>query len=426
MGILDLDHWQEIGHALAKNRLRTFLTAFGVFWGIFLLVLLLGSGNGMANGVMAGFEGTATNSLFCWGMRTSKPYAGLPAGRSIDFTDEDTAEIRRRVPDAELIAPRLQLGGWRGGVTVRRLGETGSFTVMGDHPEIFRIQSVLLRQGRLLDRLDVAEARKVALIGSRVAEVLFPDGTDPIGEAIEINSVWFKVIGVFGSRNTGGQADRDVQTIYIPFSTFQNSFNAAGEVHWYAVTARPGVPVDRVEDEVLSILRTRHKVAPDDRRGIGSFNLAEEFAKIQGLFAGIRALMWIVGLGTLAAGAIGVSNIMLIVVKERTREIGIRRAIGAAPASVIGQIVLEAVVLTAASGLLGLAAGVAVLEGISSLVAAGGNSGGDGGAMFANPAVDLRDALFAVTVLVCAGVVAGLIPARRAMAVNPVVALRSE
>jgi putative ABC transport system permease protein len=425
MSLFDLDHWQEIGHALAKNRLRTFLTAFGVFWGIFLLVVLLGSGNGLTNGVMAGFEGTATNSFFCWGMRTSKPFAGLPAGRSIDFTDEDTAEIRRQVPDAAVVAPRLQRGGWRGGVVARRGGETGSFSVMGDHPEIFEIQSVRVEKGRLLGRLDIAEARKVAVIGTRVLEVLFPGGEDPIGDAIEINGVWFKVIGVFGSRNTGGQADRDAQTIYIPFTTFQNSFNAAGEVHWYAVTAAPGAAVEKVEEQVLTLLRTRHKVAADDRRGIGSFNLAEEFAKIQGLFAGIRLLMWIVGLGTLTAGAIGVSNIMLIVVRERTREIGIRRAIGARPGSVIGQIVLEAVVLTAAAGLLGLAAGVATMEGISGLLAGAGAAGGQP-TMFKDPGVMLDDALIAVLILVTAGTVAGLIPAQRAVAVNPVVALRSE
>lgn len=422
--MFDLDHWQEIGHALAKNRLRTFLTAFGVFWGIFLLVLLLGSGNGLSNGVMAGFQGTATNSFFCWGMRTSKPFAGLPAGRSVDFTNEDTEAIRRQVPDAAVVAPRLQRGGWRGGATARRGGETGAFTIMGDHPEIFAIQSVLLDRGRLLNRNDVDDARKVAVVGTRVVEVLFPDGENPIGDAIEINGVWFKVIGVFRSRNTGNQGERDAQTIYVPFSTFQNAFNAVNEVHWFAVTAKAGVAVEQVEDQVLDLLRTRHKVASDDRRGIGSFNLGEEFGKIQGLFAGIRALMWIVGLGTLAAGAIGVSNIMLIVVRERTKEIGLRRAIGARPASVIGQIVLEAVVLTAAAGLLGLAAGVATLEGVSGLLASTGGSGQPG--MFKDPGVMLDDALLAIGVLVAAGTVAGLIPAQRAVSVSPVVALRSE
>ncbi len=247
--MFDLDHWQEIAAALGKNRLRTFLTAFGVFWGIFLLVVLLGSGNGLNNGVMAGFSGTATNSLFVWGMRTSKPYAGMDAGRSIDFTNEDIGELRRLVPEAAVIAPRLQMGGWRGGATARRKGEVGSFTVMGDYPEIFTIQSMVLDRGRLLNRLDLDEKRKVAVIGTRAEETLFEKDENPIGDAIEINGVWFKVVGVFRSRQTGNQGERDAQTIYIPFTTYQQAFNAQNEVHWFAVTARDGVFGRRCRDQ---------------------------------------------------------------------------------------------------------------------------------------------------------------------------------
>lgn len=421
--LFDLDHWQEIAAALGKNRLRTFLTAFGVFWGIFLLVLLLGSGNGLSNGVMAGFSGTATNSIFVWGMRTSKPFAGLDAGRSIDFTNADVEALRRQVPEAEVIAPRLQKGGWRGGATARRAGEVGAFNVMGDHPEIFTIQSMVLDRGRLLNRLDIAEARKVAVIGTRAVETLFERDEEPVGDAIEIDGVWFKVIGVFKSRQVGQQAERDAQTIYIPFSTYQNAFNAANRVHWFAVTAKPRFGAAAVEAKVLDVLRTRHKVAPDDRRGIGSFNLEEEFGKVQGLFAGIHGLMWVVGLGTLTAGAIGVSNIMLIVVRERTQEIGLRRAIGATPGKVMMQIVVEAVILTSVAGFLGLAAGVGLMELISGVIPQSSDSGP---AMFQNPGVSFQDATQALTVLVLAGVVAGLIPARRAVAVTPMVALRSE
>jgi putative ABC transport system permease protein len=421
--MFDLDHWQEIGAALGKNRLRTFLTAFGVFWGIFLLVVLLGSGNGLSNGVMQGFSGTATNSLFVWGMRTSKPYAGLDAGRSIDFTDEDTAELARRIPEAEVIAPRLQLGGWRGGATVRRGREASAFTIMGDHPAIFRIQSMALEQGRLLNRLDLDEKRKVAVIGTRVVEEMFAKGEEPIDDAIEINGVWFKVVGVFRSRQTGDQGDRDAQTIYVPFTTFQQAFNAGNEVHWFAITARPEVGASVVEEKVLAILRERHKVAPDDRRGIGFFNLEKEFNQVRGLFNGIHILMWIVGIGTLSAGAIGVSNIMLIVVRERTQEIGLRRAIGATPWKVMTQIVVEAVILTAGAGLLGLSAGVGVMELVAGALA---QSGGGEQSMFVNPGVSFADALQALAILVAAGTVAGMIPAQRAVVVSPVVALRSE
>jgi putative ABC transport system permease protein len=422
--MFDRDHWQEIGAALAKNRLRTFLTAFGVFWGILLLVLLLGSGNGLNNGVMAGFEGTATNSFFVWGMRTSKPFAGLPAGRSIEFTDEDTEALEAQVADAEVIAPRLQLGGFGGGNRVVRKGEAGAFNVMGDHPAIFTIQPVRLERGRFLNRFDVADQRKVAVIGLRVVEILFERDEDPIGESIAINGVEFKVVGTFRSRQSGGDADRDLQTIYVPFTTFQQAFNAIGDVHWYAVTSRADVPASRVEEQVLEILRQRHKVAADDRRGIGHFNLEEEFGQIRGLFTGIRILMWIVGLGTLTAGAIGVSNIMMIIVRERTPEIGIRRAVGARPRAIVGQILLEALVLTAGAGFLGLAAGVGLLELIGSLIPATGDGGQP--SMFQNPGVSFGEALRALGILVAAGSLAGLIPAQRAIAVPPVQALHAE
>ncbi len=422
--MFDLDHWQEIWTALARNRLRTFLTAFGVFWGIFLLVLLLGSGNGLRNGINAGFAGTATNSFFCWGMRTSKPFAGLPAGRGIQFDDQDTAAIRRQVPEAKVVAPRLQLGGWRGGATAVRGANTGAFTVMGDMPEIVTIQSLVVSSGRFVDPIDIAEKRKVAVLGTRPLEVLFDKDEDPIGQAIKINGIQFEVIGTFRSRQSGGNQERDAQTIYVPFTTFQQAFNALNEVHWYAVTSVDGVPASVVEKKVLDLLRSRHKVAPDDRRGIGNFNLEEEYRKIQGLFTGISLLMWIVGVGTLAAGAIGVSNIMLIIVRERTKELGIRRAIGATPWKVQGQIILEAVTLTLVSGLLGLSAAVGLLELVSSFLPAA--SAGAEPQMFQRPGVDLATGIQAVLVLVISGALAGFAPARRAVAVNPVVALRSE
>ncbi|HLF56694.1 MAG TPA: ABC transporter permease [Thermoanaerobaculia bacterium] len=422
--MFDLDHWQEIGAALAKNRLRTFLTAFGVFWGIFLLVALLGAGNGLSNGVMAGFQGTATNSLFVWAQRTTKPYAGLDAGRRVEFTNADIDALESQIEEAEVIAPRLQMGGFRGGANVRRGGEVGAFNVTGDHPEIFTIQSMILDRGRLLNRVDLVQKRKVAVVGTRVVETLFERGEETIGDSIEINGVWFKVVGVFRSRQTGEQGDRDAQSIYVPFSTFQQAFNAQNRVHWFAVTAKPQFSAEAVEEKVLDVLRTRHKVAPDDRRGIGSFNLAKEFGKIQGLFNGIRVLMWVVGMGTLTAGAIGVSNIMLIVVRERTKEIGLRRAIGATPWKVMAQIVLEAVVLTSVAGFLGLAAGVGVLELVAANLPQASATGQP--SMFQNPGVQFGDALLALGVLVAAGTIAGLIPAQRAVAVSPVVALHSE
>ena len=235
--MFDLDHLQEIWTALAKNRLRTFLTAFGVFWGIFLLMLLLGSGNGLKNGIDAGFSGAATNSFFVWGMRTSKPFAGLLAGRSIEFTNADVEELRRQVPEAKVIAPRLQLGGFRGGATATRGIHTGAYRIMGDMPEIATIQSLAVTRGRFLNRLDVEEKRKVAVIGTRVHEVLFDKEEDPLGQGIRINGVEFQVIGLFRSRQSGNDGEEDAETIFVPFSTYQQAFNAMNQVQWMAVTS---------------------------------------------------------------------------------------------------------------------------------------------------------------------------------------------
>lgn len=422
--MFDLDHLQEIWTALSRNRLRTFLTAFGVFWGIFLLMLLLGSGNGLKNGIDAGFTGTATNSFFVWGMRTSKPYAGLLAGREIEFTNGDVEELRRRVPEAKVIAPRLQLGGFRGGATATRGIHTGAYQIMGDMPEIAAIQSLAVSSGRFLNHLDIRDQRKVAVIGTRVQEVLFDEDENPLGEGIRINGVEFQVVGTFRSRQSGDDGREEAETIFVPFSTYQQAFNAMNQVHWLAVTSVDGVPASVVETQVLDILRSRHKVAPTDNRGIGHFNLEEEYSKIQGLFTGIKFLMWIVGVGTLAAGAIGVSNIMLIIVRERTKELGLRRAIGATPWKVQGQIVVESVILTLGSGLLGLSAGVGLLELINRLLP--GSGAGEGPQMFQNPGVTLSVALQALAVLVVSGVLAGFAPARRAVSITPMAALRSD
>ncbi len=419
--MFDLDNWYEIYSSLAKNRLRTALTAFGVFWGIFMLMLLLGSGRGLENGINSDFTGSATNSFYVWTQRTSKPYRGLPAGRRFRFSNRDTEAIRREIPEAAVIAPRNQLGGFRGGNNVTRGVKSGAFNVMGDYPEIMDIQPIKILQGRFLNDNDLAESRKVAVIGERVLEVLFEDGDDPIGDYVKINGVYFKVIGVFRPRSKGEQAIRDAETIYAPFTTFQRAFNFGDELGWYAITSQPEHSAAAVEEKVLALLRSRHRVHPDDTRAIGSWNTEEEFRKIQGLFAGIRMLIWIVGIGTLAAGVIGVSNIMLIVVKERTKEIGLRRAIGATPVAIVGQILLESLVLTGLSGYLGLLAGVGLVEGARiALEAAGVNA-----QMFQNPGVSFGNAIFALLMLVVAGVLAGMIPARRALSISPVEALHA-
>lgn len=420
--MFDLDHWQEIKTALASNKLRTGLTAFGVFWGIFLLVVMLGSGNGLRNGAMQGFAGGATNSFFLWSQRTGKPYAGLPSGRRPQLTNEDVAAIREDVKEAAVVAPRNQLGGFRGGNNVSRGTKTGGFSVYGDQPEVLVIQSLKMVQGRFLNPIDLEERRKVAVIGRRTQDLLFEKGEDPIGESIQIKGVYFRVVGVFGSVQPGTDGEEEEQSVYVPFTTFQSAFNFANRVGWLAITSQEGIPVSVVEEKTLDVLRRRHKVAPDDTRAFGHFNLQEEYDKVNGLMLGIRTLVWIVGIGTLAAGAIGVSNIMMIIIKERTREIGVRRAIGARPRSIVFQILLESVFLTSIAGYIGLVAGVGLLELVAKLTAGAASER----TMFLNPGVSFSNALQALAILVAAGLLAGFIPAQRAIAVNPVVALRSE
>jgi putative ABC transport system permease protein len=419
--IFDLDHWHEIRAALLHNRVRTALTAFGVFWGIFLLMIMLGSGSGLRNGTMRGFSGSAANSFFIWTQRTQKPWAGLPAGRSFELHNADVQAIRDHVAEVEVVAPRNQLGGYSGGNNVTRGRKAGAFSVMGDYPEIQRIQSYGITSGRFLNPLDIEEHRKVAVIGTRVRDVLFEHGEEPIGQSIEIRGVYFQVIGVFKSSQSGEDADSDAQAVFVPFTTFQRAFNYSDQVGWLAVISKPDVRASLAEEKVLGLLKERHKVAPDDLRAFGHWNMEEEYGKIQALFAGIRILIWLVGAGTLAAGAIGVSNIMLIIVKERTKEIGIRRAVGAKPSAIVTQIMVETVILTSIAGYLGMVAGIALVEVVGKVLPAG-----DGARMFSNPDVGIGQALQALAILITAGLFAGWAPAQRALQISPIMALRSE
>jgi putative ABC transport system permease protein len=265
------------------------------------------------------------------------------------------------------------------------------------------------------------EKRKIAVIGTRVRDVLFGEHVDPIGDSIRINGVYFKVVGVFSSPLIGEQATRNVERLYIPFSSFQQAFNYGNVVGWFAITSRDDLPASVAEAKVISLLKRRHRVAPDDERAFGSWNTEEEYQELKNLFLGINTLIWIVGTGTLAAGVIGVSNIMLVIVKERTNEIGIRRAVGAQPMSIIGQIVLEAIILTASAGYLGLVLGMLFVEGVSRFMERGGANTN----MFSNPEVAVSSALQALGILVVSGALAGLIPAQRAVRIDTVEALRS-
>jgi putative ABC transport system permease protein len=418
--MFDTDKWAEIFNSLSKNKLRTFLTAFGVFWGILMLIIMLGSGNGLENGVTKNFGEMATNSVFIWTRATTVAYAGLPEGRRFEMRNEDMDVLRREVPELDNLVPRNQLRGYRGGNNVTYGTKAGNFQVMGDYPQVQEINPMDITIGRFLNKNDIDERRKVAVIGRNVRDVLFGE-LDPVNKNIKINGVYFKVIGVFKSKKSGNEGERDTQTIFIPFTTFQKAFNYGNVVGWIAATAQPHSNASEVEEKIKRILKERHKVAPEDDRAFGSFNAQEEFEKMNGLFTGISMLIWVVGTGTLIAGVIGVSNIMLIIVKERTKEIGIRRAIGATPLSITSQIIMESIVLTSLAGYFGLVFGVAITELIANALGEGSEE-----SMFINPTIDLQVALTALTILIISGALAGLIPARKAVKIKPIDALRAE
>lgn len=417
--MFDLDRWQEIFSALSKNKVRTFLTAFGVFWGIFMLLVMMGAGDGLEKGAKKDFGSFATNALYMWTQSTSKPYKGLPPGRGFYFNNTDTEAMRQNVDGIDILCPRNQLGGYRGENNVIRGKYVGAFSVYGDMPDIIKVDPLDVFEGRFLNQNDINEKRKVCVIGKRVFDLLFEKGEQPIGEYIQIKGVYFQVIGVYDQPFKNNSSERDLENIYIPFSTFQQAFNYGNVVGWYCVTAKPEVRVSQLFENIFFVLADRHKIHPEDTRAIGSWNSEKEFLKLNSLFIGINFLIWIVGIGTLLAGVIGVSNIMLVVVKERTKEIGIRKAIGANPYSIISQIILESTFLTSIAGYIGLLLGVLVIEIVNNLV-------GEGGNMFTNPQIDFNIAITATIILVVAGAFAGLIPARKAAAVNPVLALRNE
>lgn len=419
--MFDRDRWTEVYMALKSNKLRTFLTAFGVFWGIFMLIIMLGSGRGLENGVYYGMGDFATNSVFIWAQPTSKPYKGYKQGRTYNFTNEDTKAILDNVSEVKLLAPRIQARGGDGDNNVIRGLKTGAFSILGDVPEVNQIDPVTITAGRFLNQVDINESRKIAIIGDRVIQVLFEKDENPIGEYIKLNGVFFQVVGTFKSMHSQGWGEWQDQCIFIPFTTLQKTYNYGNRVGHYSITSKSEYTATFVEEKVKSLLKRRHSIHPDDNRAIGSENIEKEFIQINNLFLGISGLIWIVGIGTLLAGIIGVSNIMLFIVKKRTKEIGIQRALGASPAMIISSILTESVVLTAFAGWFGLVFGVFLLEAMSKALEKGGDN-----TMFTNPEVDFHISIIALIILILAGVFAGIIPAKRAIEIRPIEAIRDE
>jgi putative ABC transport system permease protein len=418
------DNWDEILEALTANVFRTVLTAFGVFWGIFILVILLAVGKGLENGVKKDFDGIATNTMFMWSQTTSKAYKGLPKTRRFDFRNSDVAALKAAFPDLLYVSPRNQLGNSNNGTNnVVRGTKTSAFAVYGDYPELIKQQPMDIIKGRFVNQQDILERRKVAVIGKGVISELYGKEEEAVGTYVKINGINFMVVGIYNSKQTGGNAEEEQKNIFVPFTTFQQAFNYGDKVGWMALTAKDEVSITDLKPKILDQMKVLHYIHPKDDRAIGNFDMYEQFGKVQSLFDILNFIAYFVGSLVLISGVIGISNIMLIVVKERTKEIGIRRALGATPGAIRGQILSESIFLTIISGMFGVAVAtgvVAVLNMFLDSMPAGNNT------MFANPSVDLRVVFVALLILIGSGLLAGFIPAQTAISVKPVDALRTE
>ncbi len=418
------DKWEEIIESLSANWFRTFMTAFGVLWGIFILVILLAAGKGLENGIKQGFSGMATNSMFMWTQNTSKSYKGMPKGRHYNFKIGDVQAIKDNVNGLRFVSPRNQLGGFGGSNNVVRGLKSGAFNVYGDYPEIIKQQPMDVTSGRFLNYNDIKEKRKVAIIGEGVRNSLYDYDENALGTYIKINGVNFQVIGTYRKKSSGGggNSEEDQKEIYVPFTSFSQAFNMGEVVGWMAITAKDDYSITSLKSDVFEVVKKRHDIHPEDDRAVGNFDLYQEFNKITGLFTALNFVAYFVGILVLVSGIIGISNIMLIIVKERTNEIGVRRALGASPNSIRGQVLMESIVLTIISGMAGIALATGVLWGINAML----DSMDSSEMMFLNPSVNLGVVVIALLILVVSGLLAGLIPAQNAIKIKPVDALRTE
>ena len=414
MKLFDLDTWEEILLTITRNKTRSFLTAFGVFWGIFMLVALMGGQQGVQDLMQQQFQGFATNSGFMGSLKTSKPYKGFQQGRTWSLENKDVDRIQQMIPEVDVVTPNLT----RWGIQVTYQENMISGTLKGLYPIYAQIEEPQITMGRYINEIDVREYRKVCVIGSRIYETLFPNKENPCGKMIEINGIYYQVVGVnvtTGNISVQGKAETSV---IIPFSTMQKNYNMGDKVNLLCFTAKQGYSISSVAEKVERVVKQAHYIHPDDQQAVICVNAEAMFSMMDNLFTGIRLLGWLVGLGTLLAGAIGVSNIMMVTVKERTSEIGIRRAIGAQPKDILSQIISESMVLTVLSGMVGISFAVFLLN----LVEKGASTP----TAIAHFQIDFWGAIAAMFLLLLLGLLAGLAPAFRAMRIKPIDAIREE
>ncbi len=418
MRIFDTDQWEEILDSLSKNRARTFLTAFGIFWGIFMLILLMGGGHGLETMLGSNFAGFASNSGFIFSRETSKPYKGFRRDRQWNLELQDAERVRNCIPEVETVTPLIR--NW-GGKAVAQ-DHSCNVSISGEEPQYAIVDNPKIKFGRWLNDVDNKQRRKVCVVGTRIVEELFPelgkDG-DPCGRFIQVDGVFYRIVGVSGKSAGGISFGGNAQTtVHLPFLTMQQTYNRGKRVDILALTAREGYKMSDVQAKVERLLKRTHMIHPDDSQAVIKLNTEAIFSMIDSLFKGVSILVWMIGLGTLLAGAIGVSNIMIVTVKERTTEIGIRRAIGARPRDILSMVMSESIVLTLLAGMSGITMAVLLLQGLE--------VGLHKESPEAHFQISFSLAVGAASLLALLGVVAGLAPALRAMKIKPVDAMREE
>ena len=415
---IDIDSYREILDTLTRNKSRSFLTGFGVFWGVFMLVALMGGGNGLKELLEKNFEGFAKNTVIIWSQQTSKAYKGFRKGRWWSMDYKDISRLKQRVPELDVVAPVL-FSPWGGSNTAYYGDQKTTPRVQGTSPDYAQVVTPKLYYGRYINEMDMKERRKVCVIGKKIYKELFKEGGDPCGKSIRIDSTYYEVIGVDYSSTQMNINGRTEEKLTLPLTLMQQTYNRGNQVDMIVATGRDGVVMSKLSDRIREAVTMAHYVDPADEQGAMVFNTEVLFQMLDNLFRGVNFLIWLVGLGTLLAGAIGVSNIMMVTVRERTTEIGIRRAIGATPRMILSQIISESIVLTLVAGMSGILFGVLILQMLEL-----GNT--EDGIVTAHFQVGFWTALFAAFAVSAMGVLAGLAPAARAMSIKPVDAMRDE
>jgi len=408
------DRWQEIFQSIQKNKLRTFLSGFTITLGILIFTILFGFGNGLKNTFQEFFVDDATNTIWIFPGRTTKPFKGYASNRKIEFRNDDIKDIKEDFAFyIDYITPRITRG-----VIARYRGESNSYTIRGIAPAHQLCEKTIIMKGRYINDNDIKEKKKICVIEEEIYKQLFDKDVYPIGTYIKLNGINYQVVGMYKQGQVGSGGPQG--NIHIPFTTFQQVYNRAGTVGWFMITGQPEYDILQIEADVKLLLKNLHKVHPEDERAFGSFNLGEAFGKFMGFLLGMQFLTWFVGIATLIAGVFAIGNILLITVKERTKEIGIRRALGAKPWEIKRQIILESVFLTAIAGALGIIFGGLVLMIIDATAGSGDQP------VLTNPTVDIPVVLIAAVTLVVLGTLIGLIPAQTAVSIKPIEALREE